>query len=108
PSYSLAFAVRTYRFFYIIMGSILGFYGITIVLFIQIIFTTSLKSFGVPYLSPTGPRTYAGGDVVSRLPIFMQRRRPDYINPQDNTRAPGNPRGWVRDKGEGGGDGKQQ
>jgi len=107
PSYSLAFAVRTYRFFYLIMGAVLGFYGITIALFIQIMLTTSLKSFGVPYLSPTGPRTYPGGDVVNRLPIFMQRRRPDYINPQDNIRAPEEPRGWVKSDGEGGGDGRQ-
>ncbi|MFZ5644030.1 MAG: spore germination protein [Bacillota bacterium] len=106
PSYSLAFAVRAYRFFYIILGSILGFYGITIGLFIQILLTTNLKSFGVPYLSPAGPRTFSGGDIVSRLPIFMQRRRPDYINPQDDTRAPRDPRGWVKgEEGEGGNNG---
>jgi len=108
PNYSLAFAVRTYRFFYIIMGSMLGFYGITIALFIQIMLTTNLKSFGVPYLSPIAPRTYAGGDVVTRLPIHMQIRRPDYINPQDNVRAPEEPRGWVKGNGGGGGDGRQE
>jgi spore germination protein KA len=108
PSFSLAFAVRTYRFFYIIMGAILGFYGITIALFVQILLTTNLKSFGVPYLSPTGPRTYPGGDVVNRLPIFLQRRRPDYLNPQEDTRAPREPRGWVRKRGDVEGDGKQE
>lgn len=101
PSSSLAFAIRIYRFFHILMGALLGFYGITISLFVQILFTTNLKSFGVPYLSPTGPRTFSGSDVVNRLPIFLNRRRPDYLNPLDDVRMPGTPRGWVkgRDKG---------
>ncbi|KJS00718.1 MAG: hypothetical protein VR68_06420 [Peptococcaceae bacterium BRH_c4a] len=101
PSYSLAFAVRIYRFFYIIMGSVLGFFGISIVLYVQILLTTNLKSFGVPYLSPTGPRTHSGPDIVFRLPIFMHRRRPDYLNPQDDIRMSQNPRGWV-EEGNGG------
>ncbi|MFZ5595592.1 MAG: spore germination protein [Bacillota bacterium] len=100
PYYSLAFAIRIYRFFYIILGALLGFYGITVGLFIQILLTTNLKSFGVPYLSPTGPRTYSGYDTVGRLPIFLQRRRPDYINPQDDTRAPAEPRSWINKKDE--------
>ncbi|MHB8158757.1 MAG: spore germination protein [Desulfocucumaceae bacterium] len=102
PSFALAFAVRTYRFFYIIAGVVLGFYGIAITLFVQILLTTNLKSFGVPYLSPTGPRTYAGGDIVNRMPLFLQRRRPDFLNALDDTRTSGDPRGWVKEKGGGG------
>jgi len=101
PSYSLAFTVRVYRFFYIFLGAVLGFFGIAIGLFIQIMLTTNLKSFGVPFLSPTGPRTYSGPDIVFRLPIFMHRRRPDYLNPRDNIRMPRNPRGWT-EEGSGG------
>lgn len=100
PSYSLAFTVRIYRFFYILLGSLLGFYGITIGLFIQILLTVNMTSFGVPYLSPSGPRTYAGQDVVYRLPPFLQRRRPDYLNTQDDVRNPREPRGWVQKGGD--------
>jgi spore germination protein KA len=103
PSYSLAFAVRIYRFFYILMGATLGFYGIAIGLFVQIMLTVNLKSFGVPYLSPTGPRTYGGPDTVYRGPLFLHRRRPDYLNAQDDLRMPRQPRGWL--KGGGGGEG---
>lgn len=103
PSYALAFSVRIYRFIYIIMGALLGFYGITIALFIQILLTSNLKAFGVPYLSPSGPRTYTGPDVVYRLPLFMHRRRPDYLNPRDDVRLTGDPRGWMK-----GGDGVEQ
>jgi spore germination protein KA len=105
PSHSLAFAVRIYRFVYIFMGTMLGFYGITIVLFVQILLTVNLKSFGVPYLSPAGPRTHPGRDVVTRLPIFLDRRRPDYLNPQDDIRSQGDPRGWMKGGG-GGGEGR--
>ncbi|MCL6610623.1 MAG: spore germination protein [Peptococcaceae bacterium] len=105
PSFSLAFSVRIYRFFYILMGALLGFYGITIGLFMQILLTANLKSFGMPYLAPSGPRTHPGLDVIYRLPLFLQRRRPDPLNPLDDVRASGDPRGWVDGK-EGGHEGQ--
>ncbi len=96
PSYSLAFAVRIHRFLYILLGTVLGFYGIAMGLFVQILLTANLKSFGVPYLSPSGPRTHPGRDVVYRLPIFLQKRRPDYLNPLDEFRLPEESRAWVK------------
>ncbi|KJS14820.1 MAG: hypothetical protein VR69_16225 [Peptococcaceae bacterium BRH_c4b] len=96
PNFALAFTLRIYRFFYIILGALMGFFGITIGLFVQILFTTNLKSFGVPYLSPSGPRTQLGYDVVYRLPLFLHEKRPDYDNPQDVRRAPRISRGWVK------------
>jgi spore germination protein KA len=96
PNFALAFTLRIYRFFYIILGGLLGFFGITIGLFVQILLTTNLKSFGVPYLSPSGPRTGLGYDVVYRLPLFFHEKRPDYDNPQDVRRAPNISRGWVK------------
>ncbi|OPY58941.1 MAG: Spore germination protein B1 [Pelotomaculum sp. PtaU1.Bin035] len=95
PYYSLAFALRIYRFFYIILGATLGVFGIAAGLFTQAILTANLKSFGVPYLAPAGPRTVAGADVVARLPVFFHENRPDYLNPQDITRQPEVSRGWL-------------
>ncbi len=103
PNFSLAFTLRMYRFFYIFMGSMLGFFGITIGLFVQILLTVNLKSFGVPYLAPAGPRTVQGYDVVFRLPLFAHEKRPDYMNPQDVRRAPRISRGWTAEKGDDGG-----
>ncbi len=101
PYYSLAFTTRIYRFIYIALGATLGFFGISTGLFIQVLLTSNLKSFGVPYLVPTGPRTSAGADVVTRLPIFFHESRPDYVNPQDVTRAPRVSRTWLKkDRGE--------
>ncbi len=98
PNYQLGFAIRIYRFLYIILGTILGFYGITVGIFIQILLTVNLKSFGVPYAAPSGPRTFTGDDLLHRFPIFMQQRRPDYVNPQDDIRQSKEPRGWVKEK----------
>lgn len=96
PNFALAFSLRIYRFFYIMLGALLGFFGITIGLFVQILLTTNLQSFGVPYLSPSGPRTRLGYDVVYRLPLFFHETRPDYNNAQDVRRAPRISRGWVK------------
>ncbi|MGI6491315.1 MAG: spore germination protein [Pelotomaculum sp.] len=81
----------------------MGFFGIAIGIFSQTILTANLKSFGVPYLSPVGPRTTEGFDLVYRLPAFIHERRPDYINPQDLIRQPREARGWTQDK-DGGND----
>jgi len=101
PSYSLSFALRIYCFIYIALGVTLGFFGIAIGIFSQIILTASLKSFGVPYLSPVGPRTTEGFDLVYRLPAFLHKRRPDYLNSQDLIRQPQEARGWTKDKSGG-------
>lgn len=99
PNFSLAFSLRMYRFFYIFLGSMLGFFGITMGLFVQILLTVNLKSFGVPYLAPSGPRTLQGYDVLTRLPLFAHEKRPDYMNPQDVRREPEISRGWAAKKG---------
>ncbi|MDD4238375.1 MAG: spore germination protein [Desulfotomaculaceae bacterium] len=101
PDYSLSFALRIYRFIYIALGVTMGFFGIAIGIFAQMVLTANLKSFGVPYLSPVGPRTVGGVDVVYRMPVFFHEKRPDYINPQDITRQPRVSRGWIKDKGGG-------
>lgn len=98
PDYSLSFAMRIYSFMYIILGVSLGFFGIAIGIFSQMALTANLKSFGVPYLAPVGPRTAGGVDVVYRMPLFSHEKRPDYINPQDITRQPQVSRGWIKDE----------
>jgi spore germination protein KA len=100
PYYSLSFSLRLYRFLYIALGATLGVFGIAFGLFVQTILTANLKSFGVPYLAPGGPRTASGADTVARLPVFFHEKRPDYVNPQDITRAAEVSRGWIKDRGE--------
>lgn len=63
-SYILGFAVpiqtmetpiRLFRYSLIIIGGLLGLYGIILVTILLVFHITNLKSFGVPYFSPWGP-----------------------------------------------------
>lgn len=55
PSYSLALPYRILRFPLLILGGFLGLYGVAIGVMFIMIHLVSLKSFGVPYLSPATP-----------------------------------------------------
>jgi len=52
PSYNFSTSLRMIRFFFIILASIFGMFGISVGLCILIIHLCTLKSFGVPYLTP--------------------------------------------------------
>lgn len=79
-NYSLEFALRVGRFIYILLGSTLGFAGITIGLFLQFLSLCASYSFGVPLLSPVAPRMrFAGDELISRA-IWKRENVPDYVN----------------------------
>jgi len=99
PSYSVSLALRIERFAYILLGAVAGLLGITLGLFIHGITLASLKSFGVPFLAPFSPRTSnVLDDTITRMPIWMQEERPDYINPLDIAKQPKISRGWFNSK----------
>ncbi len=81
PNYSLAYSIRILRFAFIFLGAFAGFLGITLGLFIFGIWSTSLKSFGVPFMSPLGPRTSGSfRNVMLKAPEWKMESRPDYLN----------------------------
>jgi spore germination protein KA len=81
PNYSLGYSIRIMRFAFIALSALAGFLGITAGLFILGLWSTSLKSFGVPFMSPLGPKTsdIARG-VVFKAPEWKMEHRPDYLN----------------------------
>lgn len=87
PIYSLALAVRLLRFGMMFLAGTLGFYGIVVGLLLLSVHMASLRSFGVPYLSPIMPPT-AGDmkDLFIRPPWWMMRRRPTFIPAGDRVR----------------------
>ena len=96
PNFSSAFSFRIMRFFYIALGSLAGFLGITVGIFIHFMWLVSFSSFGVPFMSPFAPRTVKSSpETFSRGPVWKQERRPDYLNPKDIYRQPKKSRGWV-------------
>jgi spore germination protein KA len=94
PNFSLAFGVRISRFIFIACGAIAGFYGIAAGIFIFGGLACSMKSFGVPYFSPIAPKTESGRDIIIRMPTWMQKMRPDYLNTRNRTRMGKAVRGW--------------
>lgn len=101
PSYPLGLALRIIRFFYIFMASILGFYGISLGLFLTACCACFIKSFGVPILSPVAPKTASGTDLILRQPIWRQNDRPDYLNVPNRKRQGNSSRKWANSSKEG-------
>lgn len=72
PSYNLSIAGRLFRFYFLVLAGLFGFYGITLGLIMLIAHMNSIRSFGVPYLSPFSPFVpQAQKDAILRLPIWM-------------------------------------
>lgn len=94
PNLALSFAVRLIRFYYIVLAAFFGFFGIAVGLFVHLISTVNLKSFGVPIFAPVTPRQPSGGDVILRLPVWMQGRRPEQVEPLDDWRQETITRPW--------------
>ncbi|OMD40179.1 spore germination protein, partial [Paenibacillus odorifer] len=71
PAYNMAIAGRIIRFGFLILAGMFGFYGITLGLIVLVAHMNSLRTFGVPYLSPIVPLSSRGQkDAVLRLPLW--------------------------------------
>lgn len=86
PAYNAALALRLLRFPLIILAGIFGLYGIMIGLILIVNHMLSLKSFGVPYISPLVPGNREGiKDLFIRSPLWTMKTRPDAFYPQNKT-----------------------
>lgn len=99
PNFSLGFSFRLLRFAYIILGALSGLLGITVGLFINGLLFVNAKSFGVPFMSPFGPRSKKVlNDELTRAPIWKMEKRPDYLNTKDENEQSKISRGWTLNK----------
>jgi len=95
PNYSLAYSIRIMRFVFILLGSLAGFLGITLGLFLIGVWSTGLKSFGVPFMAPLGPRIFKGNrNILFRAPEWKLEYRPDYLNAKKKRRQDKVSMGW--------------
>lgn len=68
------------RLTFTLLAGMLGAYGILIGMLFTLLHLASLRSFGVPYLSPLAPSTAADlKDVLVRVPIWAMGTRPRLI-----------------------------
>ncbi|WP_425456373.1 spore germination protein [Brevibacillus fluminis] len=88
PSYSAAIALRMLRFPIMFIASIFGLYGIMLVVILIVIHLCSLKSFGVPYITPFSPRKFLDmRDSIIRVPLYWMNRRPSFMSTGDTIRT---------------------
>lgn len=98
PRFNQALAIRVLRFILMILASILGLYGVFMGFLVILIHMASLRSFGVPYLSPLAPFELSSlKDVFVRVPWWAMITRPGFIGSEDHKRMkdklrPGPPR----------------
>lgn len=87
PSYSAAIAIRMLRFPVMFMAGLFGLYGIMLFIILMLIHLSSIKSFGVPYLSPISPLNVMGmRDLFLRMPHHFMKIRPTMFRVHDKTR----------------------
>ncbi|MCK1992004.1 spore germination protein [Peribacillus muralis] len=90
PSYSIAISARLVRFAFILCAGIIGFYGMILAFIILIVHLCSLRSFGVPYMSPLAPLNTQGlGDTFFRRPMWAFKERPKLISSKNNLKREG-------------------
>lgn len=88
PAYSIAISARLIRFIIMVMAATFGFYGCLMGILVMVIHLCSLRSFGVPYMTPLAPFIPANfGDTVVRKPIWEYKERPRIISQSNITRA---------------------
>ncbi|HWQ42198.1 MAG TPA: spore germination protein [Desulfosporosinus sp.] len=85
PTFDLSIAVRLIRFPLMISAGVLGFFGVSVGLYVIAIHLLSLRSFGVPYLSPIAPLRIRAllQDTFVRAPWWALKRRPQLIDVED-------------------------
>jgi spore germination protein len=87
PQYDAGVALRMLRFVAMFSAAMLGIYGVVMfTLFLSIHFV-KIKNFGIPYASPLVPyRPNDWKDLLIRAPLSSMKKRPQMMNPQDQTR----------------------
>lgn len=80
---SMNYAIRLIKFLFIFAASMFGIFGMTSLFIAGIYYMVSIKSFGVPYLSPKSPGFISSGDTIFRRIISNERFRPGYLKPKD-------------------------
>ncbi|MEK3887808.1 spore germination protein [Bacillus sp. FSL K6-3431] len=85
PNFGMAISLRLLRFGFMIAAATFGIYGIVLGGIVLIVHLTSLRSFGVPYMTPLAPFIPGNtGDTVVRVPWWNFNKRPELIANNEN------------------------
>lgn len=87
PQYNAGISLRMLRFGAMFFAALFGLYGVILFFLLLCSHLVKLKSFGVPYVSPTVPyRASDWKDFMVRMPLMMMKRRPKLLHTKDSSR----------------------
>ncbi len=87
PTFNMGIAVRILRFGFMFLAGTFGLFGIILGLIAMVLHLSSLRSFGIPYLSPNAPFILQDQkDNFFRFPHWALFARPRLINQKDTDR----------------------
>lgn len=99
PSINMSISVRMLRFPLMGLAASFGIFGITMGIIAIVLHLCSLRSFGVPYMSPLAPIIADDlKDTFFRFPLTFLRTRPRLVNQQNTVRANSQPPAAPRPK----------
>lgn len=91
PAFSMGIPVRILRFCLMALAASFGIFGIIVGLIALVLHLCSLRSFGVPYMTPIAPIQMSDQkDVLLRVPRWMMLTRPNLISSWNNVRQRNN------------------
>ncbi|GGD76526.1 spore germination protein [Paenibacillus nasutitermitis] len=87
PATSMSISVRMLRFLLMGLAASFGLFGILMGIIVLVLHLSSLRSFGVPYMSPLSPMNLKGQkDTFFRIPWQDMLTRPPLLAQKNNTR----------------------
>lgn len=89
PLYAMQYIVIAFRLIILFSATVAGLPGVVAATVICFAYLSSIKSFGVPLLSPFAPKTYSESSNWWRSPLSARYGMADYTNTQ-RTKAPKN------------------
>lgn len=91
PKYNFANSARIIRFLFMSLSASFGFFGLTLGLIMLTAHMASLRSFGIPYLSPYAPFIPTDQkDTLFRFPLWAMVKRSRLINQTNRIRMKDN------------------
>lgn len=93
--YSLSWTYRLLRLVFVILASLMGYYGIAIGIFIYSLYIGAQKNFGVPFLTPL-PKVNSKGmsNPLFVNALWRQEKRPNYLKTKNADEEPVISRKW--------------
>ncbi|WP_241747256.1 spore germination protein [Lysinibacillus sphaericus] len=87
PQYNAGISLRMLRFVAMFFAASFGLYGVILFFLLLCSHLVKLKSFGIPFVSPTVPyRASDWKDFMVRMPLMMMKRRPKMLHTKDSSR----------------------